>query len=42
MTTEMSERADWYAMEATDAARTLEVDPQRGLNALEVEQRVAK
>jgi Ca2+-transporting ATPase len=38
----VSERADWYAMEATDAALTLEVDPQHGLNAPEVEKRVAK
>lgn len=42
MTAQVSERADWYAMEAADAARTLEVDPERGLNAPEVEKRVAK
>ena len=42
MTTQVSERADWYAMEAADAALTLEVDPDLGLNASEVEKRVAK
>ena len=42
MTTEVTERADWYAMEAADAAVTLEVDPDRGLNGSEVEKRVAK
>ena len=42
MTAQVSERADWYAMEATEMARTLEVDPQRGLNASEVEERVTK
>ena len=42
MTAQVTERADWYAMEATEAALTLDVDPQRGLDAPEVEQRVAK
>src|SRR5687768_2585203 len=42
MTAHVSERADWYAMEATEMALTLEVDPQRGLNGSEVEERVAK
>jgi P-type Ca2+ transporter type 2C len=42
MTAQVTERTDWYAMEATEAALTLEVDPQRGLNAPEVEARVAK
>jgi P-type Ca2+ transporter type 2C len=42
MTAQVTERADWYAMEAIEAARTLEVDPQRGLDAPEVEQRVAQ
>jgi Ca2+-transporting ATPase len=42
MTTEVSTRPDWYAMEATEAARTLEVDPQRGLDVPEVEKRVAQ
>ena len=42
MTAQVSERADWYAMEATEMALTLEVDPQRGLNGSEVEERVAK
>ncbi len=42
MTVQVTERADWYAMEASEAALTLEVDPQRGLTAPEVEERVAK
>ena len=42
MTTQVTERADWYAMEAADAALTLEVDPNLGLKAPEVEERVAK
>ena len=42
MTAHVSERADWYAMEATEMALTLEVDPQRGVNGSEVEERVAK
>ncbi len=42
MTTQVTERADWYAMEAADAALTLDVDPNLGLKAPEVEERVAK
>jgi Ca2+-transporting ATPase len=42
MTTQVSERADWYAMEAAEAALTLDVDPARGLSGSEVEKRVAK
>jgi Ca2+-transporting ATPase len=42
MTTEVSARPDWYAMESAEAAAALEVDPQRGLAAPEVRQRVAK
>ena len=42
MTTQVSEHADWYAMEATDAAVTLEVDPERGLKADEIQERVTK
>jgi P-type Ca2+ transporter type 2C len=42
MTTQVSERADWYAMEAAEAALTLDVDPASGLSGPEVEKRVAK
>ena len=42
MTTQVSERADWYAMEATEAAVALEVDPLRGLNAAEIQERVTR